>query len=85
MNSHTERFEKLFGPQSFDRPGLPGSLRKQVYERMFYLFNAKITSKKAMTYFRSVFHPDRPDSVFSREERHQVFVTIDHLFRGKKL
>ena len=85
MSKHRERFEKLFGPQSSDRPGLPYSLRQQVYGRMFNVFHSEQNPQRVLRHFRHVFHPDRPDSIFSKTERHQVFITIDHIFRGKKL
>ena len=85
MSNTLKRFEALYGRFSADRPGLPGHLRRQVYDRMFPVFQHETDNKKILRHFRRMFHPDRPDSVFTIQERHQVFITSDHIFKGKKL
>lgn len=81
------RFEALYGPDSADRPGLPKHLRQDVYSRMRHAFSSDdpVTLQHVRRYFRSIFHPDKPDSAFSADERHAVFTTHDYLFDGKDL
>lgn len=77
------RFHALFGPGSQDRPGLPRSLRQQVFVRMQHAF-AETDGRKfrrVKTHFLKTFHPDTVGSVFTPTERHAVFVTIPEIFK----
>lgn len=81
-NTPLARFHALFGPGSQDRPGLPRSLRHEVFLRMQHAF-AETDGRKfrrVKTHFLKTFHPDTVDSVFTQAERHAVFVTIPEIF-----
>lgn len=82
-----QRFEALFGKDSPNRVDFPAALRNAVYERMRYALmetdNRKF--KRVKNHFLKTFHPDSPDSAFTKDERKAVFVTLNHIFEGEKL
>jgi len=87
LRRSAERFETLFGEGSPDRQGLPRALRETIYARMQYAFMATDEKKfkSIKTHFLKTFHPDSPDSVFTKDERNAVFVTIPYIFEGGDL
>ena len=81
------RFEKIFGPKSQDRPGLPRPLRNDVYVRMRVAMS--VTDGRRLrpvkTHWLKTFHSDTRDPMFSEQEALAVFNTIPHIFDGEKL
>ncbi len=73
------RFDAIFGPTSPEQPDLPRSLRRVVYARMRHAFAGE-QHREARMYFMRVFHPDPGGSVFTRDERHAVFIRIAEIF-----
>lgn len=87
LHPASERFEALFGQESADRTSLPLPLRTAVYGRMHHAFKETDGRKfkRIKTYFLKTFHPDLPDSVFTKDERQAVFITLSHIFDGEEL
>jgi hypothetical protein len=87
LQTAAERFEALFGKDSPERQGLPSALRTTVYDRMRYALmetdNRKF--KRVKNHFLKTFHPDHPESPFTRQERQTVFVMLEHIFEGEPL